>query len=51
MTTSWREPAPPQQLQELRCRSCRRLLAKSDGKGRVEVICKHCRTLNTFRTG
>jgi len=47
---SWREPAPAQSaLVELRCKGCRRLLAKIDGKGRVEVVCRDCKTLTTHR--
>jgi len=47
---SWREPAPaPPALRELRCKGCRRLLAKIDGKGRVEVVCRDCKTLTTHR--
>lgn len=47
--STWREPAPAPKLQDVRCRSCRRLLCRADGKGRVEVVCHKCKTLNTFR--
>lgn len=46
-STSWREPAARPELRELRCRGCRRLLAKIDGRGRVEVVCRDCKTLTT----
>lgn len=49
--SSWREPSPSSTLQEQRCKACRKLLCKSDGRGRVEVVCPKCGTLNTFRTG
>jgi phage FluMu protein Com len=48
-SSSWREPAPPTELRELRCRGCRRLLCKTDGKGRVEVVCRDCKTLTAQR--
>ena len=48
-STSWREPPPPADLRELRCRGCRRLLAKIDGRGRVEVVCRDCKTLTSHR--
>lgn len=47
--TSWREPSPRVELRELRCRGCRRLLAKIDGQGRVEVVCRDCKTLTAHR--
>jgi phage FluMu protein Com len=48
-SSSWREPAAPAALRELRCRGCRRLLAKIDDRGRVEVVCRDCKTLTTVR--
>lgn len=47
--SSWREPAPAAELREVRCSQCRKLLCRADGKGRVEVVCPKCRTLNSFR--
>lgn len=48
-SSSWREPPPRSELRELRCRGCRRLLAKIDDRGRVEVVCRDCKTLTTVR--
>jgi hypothetical protein len=49
--SSWREPSPTVDLRELRCKRCRRLLCKIDGKGRVEVVCRDCKTFNVSRPG
>jgi phage FluMu protein Com len=48
-SSSWREPPPTVDLRELRCKGCRRLLCKIDGKGRVEVVCRDCKTFNVSR--
>ncbi|MBF0805021.1 MULTISPECIES: Com family DNA-binding transcriptional regulator [unclassified Neisseria] len=34
------------EYRELRCKICRKLLAK--GGGNIEIKCRHCKTINTF---
>jgi phage FluMu protein Com len=47
--STWREPKPVAVLRELRCKGCHRLLCKVDDQGRVEIVCRDCKTFNTSR--
>lgn len=46
VATSWREPPPATELKEQRCKSCRRLLCKTESRCRVEIVCPKCGTMN-----
>ncbi|KAF0133641.1 MAG: hypothetical protein FD145_1179 [Candidatus Saganbacteria bacterium] len=35
-------------MEEFRCKFCRRLLAKVENTGKVEIKCPKCKTLNLF---
>jgi phage FluMu protein Com len=47
--TSWREPLPVTVFESVRCKTCRRRLGNFDGKGRAEIVCPKCGTMNTIR--
>jgi phage FluMu protein Com len=47
--SSWREPSPLLELKTIRCKACRRRLGDFDGKGRGEIVCPKCGTMNTIR--
>ena len=51
VSSSWREPPQPAVLQEQRCKACRRLLCKAEGRCRVEIVCPKCGTMNRLPRG
>jgi len=49
--SSWREPAPTAVLKPERCKACRKMLGNFDGKGRGEIVCPRCGTMNRLPRG
>jgi len=46
--SSWREPAPPPRLVEVRCRGCGKLLCRIETeRARIEAVCPRCRRMQT----
>lgn len=35
-------------MNDFRCGNCKRLLAKIDGKSRVEIVCPKCKSMNVI---
>jgi phage FluMu protein Com len=35
-------------MRELRCRRCKRLLARVEGETRIEIKCPRCKNINLF---
>jgi hypothetical protein len=46
-TSSWREPAPAERLDWVRCRYCSKRFFKADAVGRIEIVCPACKRLQT----
>ena len=36
-------------LSEFRCKCCKRLLAKVDGSGKIEIKCPKCKSMNLYQ--
>lgn len=35
-------------METLRCKACGKRLLDTDGRGRIEIVCRHCRTHNAL---